>query len=164
MDNQVCLLLGSNIAPEVHLPRAVALLAECFPVQRVSQAWETPAVGSDGPNFINAAVLVKTSLDPLTIKEQILRPLESRLGRVRTSDKNAPRTIDIDVMVWDGQPLATDIAQYAHIAVPMADLLPHAALGAGGEPLYRTAERLLQRDQIRSRPELNLSARPGSSG
>lgn len=158
---QVCLLLGSNIAPEVHLPQAVALLAERFAVQRVSRAWETPAVGSDGPNFINAAVLVDTPLDPLAIKNQVLRPLEARLGRVRSADKNAPRTIDIDVVVWDGRPLDADLNRYAHIAIPMAELIPEATLGLGGEPLQHTAERLLQQATIRSRPELNLARLAG---
>lgn len=96
--HRACLLLGSNIQPEENLRRAVELLRQYFVVEKVSAAWETPAVGSDGPDFLNAAVVIHTSLDPWQLKERFLRPLEAQLGRVRTADKNAPRTIDIDIV------------------------------------------------------------------
>ena len=59
--HQVYLSLGSNIQPEVNLPRAVELLQEYGKFIKVSRAWESEAVGSDGPNFLNACVLFTDS-------------------------------------------------------------------------------------------------------
>jgi 2-amino-4-hydroxy-6-hydroxymethyldihydropteridine diphosphokinase len=62
--SQACLLLGSNIAPEQNLPKAIALLRHYVEVADTSKVWETPAVGSSGANFLNAAVMVRTHLKP----------------------------------------------------------------------------------------------------
>ena len=87
--HQVCLLLGSNIQPERNLPLAVRELGEQLTILRASSVWESPAVGSRGPNFLNAALLCQTGLAAEALKWQVLRPLEARLGRVRNQDKNA---------------------------------------------------------------------------
>ncbi len=62
-EHQVCLLLGSNIRPEHNLPLAVDQLQKTLTILRISRAWETPPVGSTGPNFLNAAILAETSLN-----------------------------------------------------------------------------------------------------
>ena len=153
---EACLLLGSNLAPEVNLPKAIALLAERFTLKHISQTWETPAVGSDGPNFLNAALLLLTTLAPADLKEQVLRPLEASLGRVRSHDKNAPRTIDIDVIVWDSRQIEPALQRHAHIAVPVAELMPDYRPNGAGEPLQLAASRLRRLTPIRTRPELQL--------
>ena len=58
------------------------------------------------------------------MKSEILRPLEAELGRLRSEDKYADRTIDLDIVVFDGHPLDRGLWMYAHLAVPMAELLP----------------------------------------
>ena len=65
--------------------------------------WETQAVGSPGPNFLNTAVKITTGLEMSALKLSVLRSVEQELGRVRTSDKNAPRTIDLDIIVFDDE-------------------------------------------------------------
>lgn len=120
----ICLLLGSNIKAEENLPKAVTLLQKQVNVLQSSSVWESPALGSDGPNFLNAAVLAMTSLDAVSLKKQVLRPLEAQLGRVRTEDKNAPRTIDIDIIIYDKKLLDPFLWQHAHMAVPLAEILP----------------------------------------
>jgi 2-amino-4-hydroxy-6-hydroxymethyldihydropteridine diphosphokinase len=137
-----CLLLGSNIQPEVYLPRALKMLAERFPIECISHAWETAAVGASGPNYLNAAVLLWAPHDEQWMKAEVLRPLEARLGRVRGADKNAPRTIDIDPVVWDGRLLDADLGKYAHRAVPVAELLPDYPDPQTGDPLEMVAQRL----------------------
>jgi 2-amino-4-hydroxy-6-hydroxymethyldihydropteridine diphosphokinase len=84
--HQICLLLGSNIQPERNLPLAVQQLASRMAILRASSVWESPAVGSRGPNFLNAALLCLTSLSAEILKWQVLRPLEARMGRVRNKD------------------------------------------------------------------------------
>jgi 2-amino-4-hydroxy-6-hydroxymethyldihydropteridine diphosphokinase len=149
--HRACLLLGSNIEPERNLSMAVQRLQVLLIVDRVSHAWETPAVGSDGPNFLNAALLVRTDLAPQELKEQVLRPLETELGRVRSADKNSPRTIDIDVILWDDQVLDEMIWHLAHVAVPAEEVWPQPLPGPGGETLVQVAARLERTTPIRKR-------------
>jgi 2-amino-4-hydroxy-6-hydroxymethyldihydropteridine diphosphokinase len=140
--HQVCLVLGSNIEPQINLPRALALLEQLFTTLRVSRVYETPALGSPGPNFWNAAVLVQTALPPQMLKERVLRPLEAFLGRVRSTDKNAARTIDIDIVAWDGTLIDNTVWRQAHLAVPVAELLPEIKSDRQGETLQQVADYL----------------------
>jgi 2-amino-4-hydroxy-6-hydroxymethyldihydropteridine diphosphokinase len=147
--HRACLLLGSNIEPERHLSLAVQRLQALLIVERVSHAWETPAVGSEGPNFLNAALLVRTDLAPQELKEQVLRPLENELGRVRGAYLSALRTIDIDVILWDDQVLDEMIWYLAHVAVPAEEIWPQPLPGPGGETLVQVAARLERTTPIR---------------
>jgi len=147
------LLLGSNIQPVDNLRRAASLVDSIFPIQRLSNAWETPAVGAGGPNFLNAALLVHVPGNPAWLAQKVLRPLEARLGRVRTADKNAPRTIDLDIIVWDEQVIDQAFSHCAHIAVPLAEIAPDF-WPTHGERLRQTAARLVRTAQIRLRPEV----------
>ncbi len=149
LGTEVILLLGSNIQPELNLRRAIALLDRWFGLLEISSVWETPPVGSDGPNFLNVAVRLRTSLDPHSLKETVLRPLERSLGRVRTEDKNAPRPIDIDIMLWGDQAMDDDLWRYAHAAFPVAELLPDLRREVGGETLAQVARRLSNQTPIR---------------
>lgn len=129
--HSICLLLGSNIEPEDNLPLSVLLLQEHMTVLQTSAVWESEAIGSEGPNFLNAAVLARTTLDAEELKKEVLRPLEAQLGRVRTEDKNAPRTIDIDLIVFDQKLLDAGLWKYAHLAVPISEILPNYMSEAG---------------------------------
>jgi 2-amino-4-hydroxy-6-hydroxymethyldihydropteridine diphosphokinase len=152
--------LGSNLEPERHLPRAVAALAERLPLLRVSSAWATAAVGPrPQPPFLNAAVLLR-SADPQRLKREVLRPVEALLGRVRTGDRFAPRTIDLDLVLHgDAGPSPSglglpdpDLVREVHLAVPAAEVLPDWRHPATGEPLSVIAERLLAALPAAARP------------
>ncbi len=152
--HRACLLLGSNIQPEENLRKAVHLLRQNFPVEQVSGVWESAAVGSDGPNFLNAAVIIRTSLKPQQLKDGFLRPFEARLGRVRTIDKNAPRTIDIDIVAWDADIVDANVWKFAHAAVPVAELLPCYQSEATGEYLEQRAAHLSRSTHIFAKREV----------
>jgi 2-amino-4-hydroxy-6-hydroxymethyldihydropteridine diphosphokinase len=154
--HQVCLLLGSNIQPEQNIPRAVNLLQEKLTVLRVSSIWESPSVDCCYPDFLNLAVLVLTDLDADALKEQVLRPLEARLGRVRTEDKNASRTIDFDIIISDEKLLDPALWQHAHRAVPVAEILPDYR-SETGEALKDAALRLSHSTPIWVRQDISLS-------
>jgi len=139
----LCLSLGSNIAPERNLAIALSELKSQFSVLAVSHFWQTSAVGSDGPDFINAAILVSSFQAPQWLKEQIIRPLETRLGRVRTQDKNAPRPIDVDIVVKGDQPYDDNLWNFVHLAAPVAELLPDLRSPWTGERLENAARRLM---------------------
>jgi GTP cyclohydrolase I len=127
--------LGSNIERERHLPEAVRLIRRHhqIDVKKVSRFFESKAVdGPEGsPPFFNAAMVVCTDLSPEVLRAE-LRQIEAVLGRVRTDDKNAPRTIDLDIAYYDD--VVQDFGdwqlpdpqgeQVPHVAVPIADVAP----------------------------------------
>ncbi len=159
--HQVCLLLGSNIAPDKNLPLCTRLLSTLLDVTRVSSVWESPAVGSDGPDFLNAALLAYTGLDAAALKEQVIHPLEAQLGRVRTVDKNSPRTIDIDLILFDGQQVDAMLWQYAYRALPVAELLPEYRSETGA--LLKDAADILARSmRIRLRTDVTIGPVPAA--
>lgn len=125
--------LGSNIEPRRHLPRALALLRRRLPVTAASRVYETAAVGTEGaPSFLNAAVRIQTPRPPAQIKWEVLRPGEAELGRVRSDDRNAPRCIDLDLVLYGNLILRDpeqglvlpdpELLTRAHLALPAADV------------------------------------------
>ena len=152
-EHQACLLLGSNIQPEKNLALGMDLLRQKVKVVRSSSVWESPSVGSLGPDFLNIAVMVITPLEAVELKEKVLRPLEGQLGRVRSQDKNAPRTIDLDIILFDGQLEDPGLFLYAHRAVPVAELLPEFP-SPRGRKLADIASELAKKTPIRLKPKV----------
>jgi 2-amino-4-hydroxy-6-hydroxymethyldihydropteridine diphosphokinase len=159
------LSLGSNLDKEHNLPAAVRLLAAHGRVLAVSAVYETAPVGNPGdPSFFNAAVALETTMHPAELKKQVLAGIEQQLGRQRSADPNAPRTIDIDISLYDDAILDLgkrhipdpEIVRYPHIAVPLADLAPGYRHPETGDTLAQIAARvtaaagqpLLRRDDI----------------
>lgn len=170
--NRAYLSLGSNIDPETNLPRAVAMLSRAGEVRAVSPAYATEPVGAPGSaEFLNAAVLLLTELTADELKSGPIADIEETLGRVRVpGDRNAPRTIDIDIALWnpltpgDGPPPDPEILVRAHVAVPLAAIAPALAHPETGEPLSRIARRLTdgcEGPPPRERPEVALDFPPG---
>jgi len=155
----VCLLLGSNIQPEHHLPLAAKRLQDLVEVLLSSSVWETPPVGSSNADFLNAALLIRTPLEPTALKNHILRPLEAQLGRVRSRDKNAARPIDLDLITYDDLLLDPTLWQFAHRAVPVSEVLPDYR-SESGETLKEAAIRLGGQTPLWLRPDV---AMPGPS-
>lgn len=154
--HRVVVLLGSNVDKERNLPAAVRLLTAAAQLTAVSPVYETVPVGAEqAPHFFNAAVLLKTPLTAVELKDGLLSDVERALERERTADRNAPRTIDLDIALYDdavfdytptdGRPRHVpepDLLRYPHCLQPVADLLPDLPHPETGEPLGRLAERL----------------------
>src|SRR4030067_1374992 len=102
-EHQFLLGLVSNSAPATNLCRALEMLRQYVSVGEISTIWVTKSVGEAGPDYLNAAIRIYTTLKPNKLKMQVIRPIEDKLGRARTKRKNAARTIDIDIMIGDGQ-------------------------------------------------------------
>ncbi len=153
--HQACLLLGSNIEPARNIPRAVSLLQDKLAVLQASSIWESPSTECCYPDYLNMAVLVETSLDAQKLKYQVLRPLEASMGRVRTKDKNAPRTIDFDIVLFDGIVRDSSLWLNAHRAIPVAELFPHIQ-SESGETLEALAGRMARNAPIQVRKDISL--------
>lgn len=147
----IYLLLGANIEPVANLQRAVVELADAVDLIALSPVYETaPHSTSDQPAFLNAACLVETTLDGVALKRKILSPIEERLGRVRTEDPNAARTIDLDLAIVGrgsisapvGDVIDPTIFTLAHAMVPLADLAPSLVPKGHSHSLQDIASRL----------------------
>lgn len=149
--------LGSNIAPLTNIPKAVVRLKKLINVEQLSSVWETPAIGSDGPNFLNAVALVRTSLSIMDLKGKILRKIEASMGRVRSTDKNAPRPIDLDILIFDEEVLDETIWDQVHLAMPLAELSCCIEHPISGETLIDVADRLSQDMIIKRRMDVKIS-------
>jgi 2-amino-4-hydroxy-6-hydroxymethyldihydropteridine diphosphokinase len=154
----VVITLGSNIDKERNLPAAVTLLSAQVEVVRVSRVYETTPKGlPEQPNFFNAAAMLETGLSPASLKDGLLSEIERQLKRERQADKNAPRTMDLDIALYDervetytpadGRPRYIpdpDLLRFVHVALPVADLLPEKSHPESGERLGDIADRLLR--------------------
>ena len=151
--NRVFISLGSNIDAETNLTAAVRHLRnhDAVEVIATSRVYETAPVGTvDQPNFLNAALLIRTQLSAEALKAGPLWEVEQVLGRVRTADKNAPRTIDLDIALFNYDVLDIGVRHIpdpelltrAHVAVPVADLAPYYIHPETGATLEEIAARL----------------------
>ncbi|NJN82457.1 MAG: 2-amino-4-hydroxy-6-hydroxymethyldihydropteridine diphosphokinase [Caldilineaceae bacterium] len=97
--------------------------------------------------------MVETNLTAGELR-QVLRSVEAGLGRVRSADKFAPRTIDLDITLFgqeilnlDGSQIPdVDIVRYAHVATPIAELCPLWRHPQTGQTLSQIAENLGKRE------------------
>ena len=127
----VLLSLGSNLDPRHYLKAAVDVLRERFGVIRVSPAYRTPAVGFDGPDFLNNAVLLETDM-PLLQLDDWLHAVEDAHGRDRSGPRFSDRTLDIDVvyygdLVVEGPKhlrIPRPELKHAFVLKPLADIAP----------------------------------------
>lgn len=127
----VLLSLGSNLQPRRYLHAAVAALADKFGPLRVSPAYRTPAVGFEGPAFLNNAVQVDTDMD-LEELDAWLHALEDAHGRDRSGPRFSDRTLDIDVVFYGDLVkqgpghlrIPRPELKHAFVLKPLADIAP----------------------------------------
>lgn len=129
--------LGSNLGDRhANIRRALAVLVESpgIEVRRISSFQPYDAVGGppDSPQFINAAAQLHTTLAAHALMKRLLE-IEQQLGRVRT-EKWAPRTIDIDLLLYGNSIISSDNLMVPHplmherlfVLEPLAEIAPDA--------------------------------------
>jgi len=136
--------LGSNIQPETNLPKAVELLSKHGEILKTSSVWESESVGTQGPNYLNVCILFRSRYTQNELKEQVTRRIEAQLGRQRTADKYSPRSMDIDIVLFDGSPARRDLWELAYVVVPLAEIYPEYRNPVSGEKVSDAANRLRQ--------------------
>lgn len=143
----VYLSLGSNQQRERHLCSCLQQLRRDFTAVVCSTVYETAAVGFNGEPFLNLVVRCTTTYTPEAL-QSYLHKLEDTHGRVRNGEKYSPRTLDVDLLLYDDlnrQPTQNlphnDILRYPFVLFPLLELdseLIHPALCCSLQSLITT--------------------------
>lgn len=131
---RVYLSLGSNVEPEKNLRAAIDELRARFGEVTVSPTYRYPAVGFEGPDFLNSAAAIDTALDAVALDEW-LHDLENRHGRRRDVPRFSSRTLDIDIVLYGDAvmngpgnlQIPRNELKHAFVLQPMADIAADVA-------------------------------------
>ena len=127
----IYLSIGSNIDRERNIRSALAVLKDLFGELKVSDIYETEAVGFDGPPFYNLAVRFYSD-KALSEIAKILKQVEIQHGRSTQSAKFSGRTLDLDILLYGEliseddklQVPREDILRYGFVLEPLAEIAP----------------------------------------
>jgi 2-amino-4-hydroxy-6-hydroxymethyldihydropteridine diphosphokinase len=134
--------LGSNVGDrEAHLRAAIeALRGGGVEVEATSSIYETEPVGEvlDQPDFLNAAVRIRTSLEPEELLD-LCKQIEAERGRALDAARHSPRPLDADLLLLGDLELSTDRLTLPHREVrsrrfvlePLLELDPELRLPDG---------------------------------
>jgi 2-amino-4-hydroxy-6-hydroxymethyldihydropteridine diphosphokinase len=134
--------LGSNIGdPAAHLRAAIELLeAEGIEVEAVSSTYVTEPVGKvlDQPDFLNAAVRIRTELEPEELLDACKR-VEAERGRSFDAPRHSPRPLDVDLLLLGDLELSTarltlphrEVTTRRFVLIPLLELDPELTLPDG---------------------------------
>ncbi|MDJ1179432.1 2-amino-4-hydroxy-6-hydroxymethyldihydropteridine diphosphokinase [Roseofilum sp. BLCC_M91] len=124
MLNEVAIGVGSNIDPSFHIPKAKQKLQETQTLIKESKFYQTKPLGlTDQPDFVNGAYLIQTA-DSREDLNRKLKQIEIELGRVKTENKNAPRCIDLDIIVFNREIVDPDFYQRDFLQTTVLELIP----------------------------------------
>ncbi len=125
--------LGSNLGDSLTILKdALEILAESpsITLKKYSSWYQTAPVGPPQPDYLNGCALLEVHLTPQDLLETLLR-IEAKFGRVR-KERNGPRTLDLDLLLFDDLILDTPNLQVPHprmrerafVLVPLAEIAP----------------------------------------
>ena len=137
--------IGSSIDRESHIQQGVLLLHKHFGEVKLSNVFESEAVGFKGGNFYNLVAEFKSEL-PVGQVIAKLKIIEVQLGRPKNTIKFAPRTLDLDILRYDqlvDQKInipRSEITENAFVLQPLAELAPqllHPVLNESYQNLWQ---------------------------
>ena len=125
---QVYISLGTSIEREKYVQQGLIALHDAFGELTLSSLFESEAVGFKGPNFYNMVIAVTTQQ---TVEEvaQLLKDIELQHGREVNAQKYSPRTLDLDLLLFDdlilekpAQIPRDEITKNAFVLWPLAEI------------------------------------------
>lgn len=128
---KVFVSIGSNVQRNTNIKFCLAQLKSLYSGLEISSVYENEAVGFDGDPFYNLVAAFETD-NELPVLLARLREIEDQAGRDRTQPRFSPRTLDIDILLYDDLVIADEIIQiprdeitrYAFVLKPLSELCP----------------------------------------
>lgn len=122
--NQVIIGLGSNIDPDQNIQQAKEMLAQKYHVLAESCFKVTKPVGKiKQADFINGSVLIESGSTIEQLKTE-LGEIEKNMGRSRPHDRFGPRTIDLDIVIWNEDVIDQDFYERDYLKESVLELVP----------------------------------------
>ncbi len=122
--NTVIIGIGSNIDAESNVGVVRKILGETLRVLNESRFVKTKPIGTrDQENFLNGSVLAQTNLGRENLKA-LLKKVEASLGRGEKEDPYGPRTMDLDILVWNGEIIDLDVYKRDFLRHSIIELCP----------------------------------------
>lgn len=138
--------LGSNVEPHANIAKGIERIRSRFDVTAISPMYRSAAwgVSKPQPDYINLAVSAVTDKDLFATRAE-LRLIEESLGRKRTDDKFAPRTLDIDLILFGGAMVKDEWGEIPHphlftkrfVHMPMMDIAQGVIIPGRGRAPFR---------------------------
>ena len=133
--NRYVVSVGTNIEPIANRVEAQRRLELRYRGLRCSAfIWTAPLGITDQPIFLNGAFYFESELDPAALKRE-LTAIEDAMGRDRSGPRDGPRTIDLDIVVVNGEVVHRDYERRDFVCAAVDELWPGlGAAGSGVEP------------------------------
>lgn len=151
--NEVFVGIGSNVEPERRVREAVRQLRQHFGKLKISPVYRNPAVGFKGDDFLNLVVAFKADAGAEEV-HATLDTIELKCGRIRGGPRYAPRTLDLDLLLYGDLVTETpvrlprrEILKYAYVLKPLVDLAPERRHPETGRSLAEHWRDFMGKDQ-----------------
>ncbi len=145
--SRLIILLGTNVNPEHWSKEIIKILEKHCTLDKVGRSWRTKAEGcKKSPDFINKAI--KASAE-MTFPEwkKLLKTIEFESGRRKSKDSNEPRTLDLDIVWFNGKWIENPGLKRPYGILPIADV-SNGIKGPEGENFKKLSGRLRSHPSI----------------
>ena len=122
--HKVAIAIGSNINPEKNIQAGIEKLKAIDANVCCSEIVSTAPIGiTDQSDFLNCAIYLQTAMDRQSLNSR-LKQIEDELLRDRSAPKYGPRTIDLDIIIWDGEIVDNDYYERDFVKNSVDEIYP----------------------------------------
>ncbi|MFP4520670.1 MAG: 2-amino-4-hydroxy-6-hydroxymethyldihydropteridine diphosphokinase [Fibrobacterota bacterium] len=132
MISECVVFAGSNIKPEENYEKVMDFFSKTGDFEKSTKPLYTkPVEKKGGRDYLNWALLFFTEKSFEEFREY-LKSVEKEFGRIKTEDKFAPRTIDLDIIVWNKKICSDDFRHRDFVKKAVYEIIPRGSIDAAG--------------------------------